>query len=202
MFRHVSGFVCPAALLRSHHCSREPRRRLRRGHRRFGSSSETPGDDNVTSGGIGLSGVRGTSSECQKAAVDPGLSPVRRLTIHEYNNTVRDLLNATMAPANSFPEEERGLGFTNNANSQSVSGLLVEAYEASAADLATAATSNLPKLMSCDPIAQGDSCVRTFLTSFGLKAYRRPLETAEGRPTSFRSIRRTSKPTMSRPRCE
>src|SRR4051812_9183980 len=75
-----------------------------------GSSSETPGDDNATSAGTGPGGARGTSSECQKAAVEPGPSPIRRLTIHEYNNTVRDLLNTT-SPANAFPEEERGLGF-------------------------------------------------------------------------------------------
>jgi len=145
------------------------------------SSSDTPGGNDIASTGTGPNDVGGpgATSECHAGVVTPGPSPVRRLTIHEYNNTVRDLLNDTASPANAFPEEERGLGFTNNANSQSTSNLLVEAYEASAADLAVAATANLPKLMSCDPIAQGDSCVRTFLTAFGLKAYRRPLETAE-----------------------
>ncbi len=132
-------------------------------------------DQNDTSG----ASLGGTGSGCREGVVVPGPSPVRRLTIHEYNNTVRDLLGDATSPANAFPEEERGLGFTNNANAQSTSGLLIEAYEASAADLATAATSSLSKLMSCDPVAQGDACVRSFLTSFGLKAYRRPLETDE-----------------------
>jgi hypothetical protein len=121
------------------------------------------------------------SQDCAKSPTQPGASPIRRLTREEYNNTVRDLLGDTTAPANAFVPEEIGLGFTNNADVQTVSDLLAEQYETAASNLATAATKDLEKLLSCDPtMAAGqDACERAFLTSFGLKAYRRPLDSAE-----------------------
>jgi hypothetical protein len=116
------------------------------------------------------------AAPCRAAAAQPGPSPVRRLTRAEYDNTVRDLLGDATAPARKFPQEEVVLGFTNNADGQSVSGLLIEQYESAATDLALAATGNLPKLLGCDPAARGeDACVRAFLPGFGLRAYRRPL---------------------------
>jgi hypothetical protein len=117
-------------------------------------------------------------AECTMAPPKPGPSAVRRLTRAQYNNTVHDLLNDTSAPANQFPEEEVGLGFTNNSDTQSVSGLLVEQYETAAAQLATKAVENLNGLVGCDP-TKGDECVRTFITNFGLRAYRRPLAKEE-----------------------
>jgi hypothetical protein len=123
--------------------------------------------------------LSGTS--CDPNLVQPGNSPIRRLTRGQYNDTVHDLLDDTSAPGNRFPEEEVALGFTNNADSQSVSVVLIEQYESAAIDLATTAvTGNLPALLGCDPAAQGeDACVRAFLPRFGLRAYRRPLEQAE-----------------------
>ena len=72
----------------------------------------------------------------------------------EYNNTVRDLLNDATAPASQFPDEEIALGFTNNADAQTVSGLLIEGYESAASALATAATANLPTLLGLRPSDQ------------------------------------------------
>ena len=66
------------------------------------------------------------SPECRAAGAQPGASPIRRLTRHEYDNTVVDLLANSSAPAQAFPDEEIGLGFTNNADVQTVSDLLVE----------------------------------------------------------------------------
>src|SRR4051812_29943237 len=47
--------------------------------------------------------------------VNPGPSPLRRLTRSEYDNTVRDLLGDTSHVGRDFPQEERALGFDNNA---------------------------------------------------------------------------------------
>src|SRR6185503_1953091 len=87
-----------------------------------------------------------TPAECAAGRVEPGASPLRRLTRAEYDNTVHDLLGDDTAPGQRFPNEEIGLGFANNADSQSVSGLLIEAYESAAIDLAAAATANIPAL--------------------------------------------------------
>jgi len=133
-------------------------------------------------GNVGNGLPMGTvTQDCVKAGTQPGASPIRRLTREEYNNTVRDLLGDTTSPATQFTQEEIGLGFTNNAEVQTVSDLLAEQYETAASSLATAAAKDLAKLLSCDPTATAnqDACVRTFLSSFGLKTYRRPLDAGE-----------------------
>jgi len=146
-----------------------------------GQAEGTPGPGEVGAPGTpGVHPLPPASDACRAAAAQPGASPLRRLNRTEYNNTVRDLLNDATAPASQFPDEEIALGFTNNADAQSVSGLLIEGYESAAASLATAAVANLPGLLGCDPATKGeDACVRAFLPVFGQKAYRRPLATDE-----------------------
>jgi hypothetical protein len=121
------------------------------------------------------------SQDCKNAGTQPGDSPIRRLTRTEYNNTVHDLLGDTTLPATAFTQEEVGLGFTNNANVQTVSDLLAEEYETAASNLAATAVKDLPKLLGCDPtaVANQDACMKTFLQTFGQKAYRRPLDSTE-----------------------
>src|SRR5450432_118290 len=150
---------------------------------RIGEDDQGPtpngSDVGASTTGTGTGGNGATVVDCTGAAVQPGPTLIRRLTIAEYNNTAHDLLSDSTAPASAFPAEELGDGFTNSAQAQSTSDLLIEGYETAAASLATAAVANLPKLFGCDPTTQGTTCVRTFLTSFGQKAYRRPLEAAE-----------------------
>jgi len=121
------------------------------------------------------------SPACASAGPQPGPSPLRRLTRAEYDNTAADLLGGGGAlPGAQLPDEEIALGFTNNADAQSVSALLIEGYENAASALATAATADVPKLLGCDPAARGeDACVRDFLPRFGRQAYRRPLDAGE-----------------------
>jgi hypothetical protein len=102
---------------------------------------------------------------------------VRRLTHSQYNNTVRDLLGDRTAPAGQFPPEDFVNGFKNQHEAQSLSPLLVEAYGAAAEKLArNAFRSGSSSLISCKP---SPSCRSQFIKSFGLKAFRRPLEPAE-----------------------
>src|SRR5262245_12330520 len=65
--------------------------------------------------------------DCSKV-VDPGPSPIRRMTRFEYNNTVRDLLGDATHPADVFGAEEEALGFNNNAASLTVSDSLANKY--------------------------------------------------------------------------
>jgi hypothetical protein len=107
-------------------------------------------------------------------------SPLRRLTRQEYNNTVRDLLGDTSAPADRFPPDEVSGGFGNNAAVLGVSALLAEKYQEAAEALAAAAVRNLPALTGCDPARTGEEpCARQFVERFGARAYRRPLQAAE-----------------------
>ena len=69
------------------------------------------------------------------ALPDPGRVAVRRLNRAEYDHTVRDLLGTTSTPAaDSFPADDFGNGFSNQASVLSLSPLLLEMVER-AADL-------------------------------------------------------------------
>ncbi len=114
------------------------------------------------------------------AVAAPGL--LRRLTHSQYNNTVRDLLGDQTLPANLFPPEDFVNGFKNQAEAQSVSPLLAEAYSAAAERLARNAFrgGDQNHLVPCRPGGPGDAACRDqFLRRFGLRAFRRPLTEAE-----------------------
>jgi uncharacterized protein DUF1592/uncharacterized protein DUF1588/uncharacterized protein DUF1587/uncharacterized protein DUF1585/uncharacterized protein DUF1595 len=107
----------------------------------------------------------------------PG-SALRRLTHSQYNNTVRDLLGDQSAPANQFPPEDFVNGFKNQYQSQNLSPLLVEAYSVAAERLAANAFQGGDRrgLIPCKP---SPACRARFVSEFGLKAFRRPLEIGE-----------------------
>jgi hypothetical protein len=100
---------------------------------------------------------------------------LRRLTHSQYNNTVRDLLGDRSLPATQFPPEDFVNGFKNQYTAQNLSPLLQDAYSTAAEKLARRAMQN-EGLIPCAPSA---ACRTQFLQSFGLKAFRRPLEAAE-----------------------
>ena len=108
-----------------------------------------------------------------------GTSPLRRLTHAEYDNAVRELLGDQTRPAQSFPlDTEAGL-FDNTASSQTVPELLADKYLEAAAELAEG-VANVTTLTGCDlAAATAATCVRTWVTRFGRKAYRRPLAADE-----------------------
>ncbi len=117
----------------------------------------------------------GSSSSCA-----PGPSPIRRMTRWEYNNAVRELLGDTTSPASAFPSEEDGLGFSNNADIQSVSPVLAERYMVVAEQVAARATQNLQRLLPCKPAAIGEqACALEFIQKMGRRAFRRPLSDAD-----------------------
>ena len=114
----------------------------------------------------------------------PGPAPLRRLTIREYNNTVRDLLGVDSAPARDFAIDQSAGGFAvgGPVATASDAGRLLDA----ALSLAAAATDKLQALVPCTPVppeaAAQTTCAQKFITQFGRRAYRRPLgadETAE-----------------------
>ncbi len=103
---------------------------------------------------------------------------LRRLTHSQYNNTVRDLLGDQTAPASQFPPEDFVNGFKDQYAAQNISPLLADAYSSAAEKLARNAfrAGDTHGLISCKPSA---ACRAQFVHSFGLKAFRRPLEPAE-----------------------
>src|SRR5580693_6214540 len=78
---------------------------------------------------------------------------LRRLTNSQYNHTVHDLLGDQTHPADRFPNEDFVNGYTNQAEGQSVSPLLAEAYGRAAERLARSAFlgGDSHKLIPCAP---------------------------------------------------
>ncbi|HXJ41525.1 MAG TPA: DUF1592 domain-containing protein [Bryobacteraceae bacterium] len=116
--------------------------------------------------------------ENQSAGMKPQDAELRRLTHNQFNHTVRDLLGDQTAPASQFPPEDFINGFRNQSRGQSLSPLQIEAYSAAAERLARSAFQggDMHKLIPCKPAA---TCRSRFVREFGLKAFRRPLDTGE-----------------------
>jgi hypothetical protein len=108
-------------------------------------------------------------------AAEPEL---RRLTHSQYNHTVRDLLGDQSGPANQFPPEDFINGFKNQAQAQSLSPILIEAYSGAAEHLARAAFhgGDTHGLIPCKASVP---CRAQFVREFGKKAFRRPLTVTE-----------------------
>ena len=130
-------------------------------------------------GGPGDDGT-GEAKSPQCANLDPGTSPIRRLTRVEYDNTVRDLLGDETHPAQSFAAEEESLGFNNQATALNVTQLHAEQYLEAAEALAATAVEDLGKLTGCDPAEKSEAeCAEAFIVGFGKKAFRRPVDAEE-----------------------
>ena len=140
-----------------------------------GSSSSGPGASGPGPAGPGA----GPGSACNP--IDPGPSPLRRLTRVEYDATVRSLLGtAANVAAELFPADEEQFGFDNSAEGRGLNGALAEGYLKAAERLAKDAVTRLSTLLPCDPAAKGEAtCLDQFLDGFGQRAWRRPLEPGE-----------------------
>lgn len=103
---------------------------------------------------------------------------LRRLTHSQYNQTVRDLVGDVSKPADRFPPEDFVNGFRNQIQGQSLSPLLIESYSEAAERIAQSAMrgGDTRGLIGCKPSL---ICRSKFVREFGLKAFRRPLESGE-----------------------
>jgi hypothetical protein len=137
-----------------------------------------PGNPSVPGGS---NGGGGAGSPPAAPANQPGPAPLRRLTVREYRNTVRDLLgvNPTMV-ADLGIDQEAG-GFSTGAPLSTSAD--VSKFLDSAQALAEAAAAKLATLLPC-PQVPGDAagqaaCARQFIIQFGRRAFRRPLAADE-----------------------
>src|SRR5690606_26171819 len=122
-----------------------------------------------------------TALDCSQ--VRPGAAEARLLTRLQYDNTVRDLLGDTSAPAQGFPPENTMLGFGNNAGAHRASLLLAEEQLAAAEELAARTVARgLDSLLPCEAGDRSEACAERFVTEFGYRAYRRPLTAEEAQP--------------------
>jgi hypothetical protein len=116
----------------------------------------------------------------QDPALDVGTKPVHRLSNYEYDTTLRDLLGVDLRPGRGFVLEESEQGFNNLAESLSVGSRQFGDYFAAAREVAAAVVSD-PSLLAAllpgsAPETCDAACAQEFVTRFGLRAFRRPLE--------------------------
>lgn len=124
----------------------------------------------------------------------PGYEPARRLTHDEYNNTVRDLTGIDIRPADRFPSDlTASSGFENSANSLFIQPVTLERYVGAAEAIVEAAWSAEPKTasqrrawqrllgegVSLSEALSETKTVRTVLSRFATRAFRRPVEADE-----------------------
>ncbi|HET6282441.1 MAG TPA: DUF1592 domain-containing protein [Polyangia bacterium] len=126
-----------------------------------------------SSGGGGVGGI-GTTPGDPNAA---GPMPLRRLTRSEYNNTVRDLLGDTSNPANAFPLDRDPEFLYPRAGLASLQD--VDTIKDAAKAMGKVAEAKATTLAPCPGGMAEDACARAFVTSFGLRTYRRPVATDE-----------------------
>lgn len=169
-------FVDPAAIEQSLLFAKPTGRAAHGGGERIPRGS--PGETALRAWVAHLAALPESAGTGKRAATGPSKPVLRRLTHAQYDHTVRDLIGDETDPAGQFPKEDFVHGFTNQADGQSVSPLLAEAYARAAERMARAAFAkgDSRKLIPCPP---SEACRERFLREFGRKAFRRPLRDEE-----------------------
>ncbi len=112
-----------------------------------------------------------------------GVLPLRRLTAREYLNTARDLLGDTTLDSGDVPSESDDL--SNNAfpfrQPAAVGSFEAGNLQSAAETLASHLVTKLSSVLPCKPANSGaePDCANQFITTFGAKVFRRPLEPTE-----------------------
>jgi hypothetical protein len=136
-----------------------------------------------TSGASGASGAGGGGGVRTCTPGVPSTSQVRRMTNHQYDTVVKDLLGVTTLtsagnnpPSFLLAEDSDG----------SLTDIAWSAYQSTADKIAAEvmAGANRSKFIACDPAMA--NCLSDTIRAFGRKAFRRPLTAAE--VTSFERL--------------
>lgn len=114
---------------------------------------------------------------------DVSVSGLRRLSVAEYRTTVSDLLDVDLSDASSLLPEDAHTPFDDDYTAQTPSEGLIRGFEmlaGEAADAVVADDARTARVVGCTPAGvSDDACFRSFVTSFGRRALRRPLSAAE-----------------------
>jgi hypothetical protein len=150
--------------------------------------------DAAGTGGAGGSGPGGTAVGADGAplgAADIPFGGARRLSRAEIDNTLRDLVGARESlAATHLPEDDQereGMflhwPFDNAYPSQRADGVMISGFETIADAAAAQVASDDAVMGSLVPCVAGGAddtvCLRSFVEDFGLRAFRRPLESEE-----------------------
>jgi hypothetical protein len=141
-----------------------------------GSGAGGSGTGGSGAGGSGTGGSGGTSPP----AFVPAPATLRRLTLDQYANTVRDLLGQSITLPTDLEPDTSLNGFASiGAARTAFSPRAIEQFETAALALSQQALADptmRAALVTCTPTAAvDDACARKVVTSLGRRAWRRPL---------------------------
>lgn len=139
--------------------------------------------DSVDDDGGSSAGDDGPSTGSDPPAFQPASGMLRRLTRTQFRNAVRDVFGVEVNVNELDDDSWNGNFAVIGAATVVTSERGVEQYHTAiedAVDAVFADSAKRDQFIGCTPSgAQDDACVRGFLEALGLRAWRRPLETAE-----------------------
>jgi len=118
------------------------------------------------------------------STTDPGKTLLRRLNKDEFANSLRDILGLGGVATNSIPTDITSTeGFSNNASFLTLNSIYLYELMKIIETSVTASMISRPETFKCDPVAgqvvSNPVCAKILVQSFGRKAYRRSLASAE-----------------------
>jgi hypothetical protein len=147
-----------------------------------GAPGKTPDETGTGGTGVTPTGPKPMQPKPGETPNLAGVSPLRRLTIFELNNTLRDLLGDASKPGDKLSVDlPTAVGYSSGAK-------IVTSVDARAfLDLSTTLTDGVAQKLAsllpqgcAAPAASGEEgCATQFIKQFGLRAYRRPLAADE-----------------------
>jgi hypothetical protein len=132
--------------------------------------------------GAGLApGTTGAGGSSAAACVVPGAEPnFHRLNTKQYQETVNQLLGTSLPLRQDLPADTSLWGFDNGADTTITAALTQRYLDAAqkAVTTALATPTARAKIITCD-LTTGAACVRTILTAWLPRAFRRPVLPSE-----------------------
>jgi hypothetical protein len=106
-----------------------------------------------------------------------GLMPLRRLNQREYENTVETLFGKRIQLQTRFPDDTRGASGYDTPTS--VGSVERDRIEQAAAEVVQSARAEIAALSGCGAGKEPRTCAGEFVTGFGRRVFRRPLQSGE-----------------------
>jgi hypothetical protein len=160
-----------------------------------GGQAAGGGQAGTSTGGSGPSagGTGGTAATAGTAGIgtlpplvlDDGRVVLRRLNRSEYNNSVRDLLGTSLAPADTLPKDESVEGFDTVGDGLHFTLQHIEVFEQAATALVDelfalpAGDARRGSVLVCEPDPNSESCARQIFSGLARRAFRRPVAESE-----------------------
>ncbi len=113
--------------------------------------------------------------------IHPAVTQARRLTAAEYQNAISVLFDGRLTPSTKYPSSagKSVTGFSTEAVLNDIGAGGAEQLMFASEDVALQIPAALSQMIPCATSAPNEACVNTFLATYGTRAYRRPLTTAE-----------------------